>query len=295
MEENNNKKTINKILFIILLILIIILIIVYKSANWKEETITEKIISFPEVAEKYLNNLYEKDYEELYEYIDYDGIITYISLYNNWSYNIAEDWDEIFELSQTSGIVDDMKIEIEKIFKEQLELRNEDIENLEFEIIEDFENIEESENLYKVIIRVTYKEEGFNYDDEIYLREKDGKPYVVASKFIEDIAGECEKTLITHEYTIKKSVDYAIDNIQIHNEKLTRAKLNSNIYDFRFCTKDSAAKDVTVYTDESELKAGDKIYLADLYAKDDDNYFEVTLAEIDGILCVGEIVELNGN
>ncbi len=295
MTENNNKKIINKILFIILLILIIILVIVYRLANWQDKSVTEKLDSFPEIAEKYLTSLYGKDYEELAKYLDYDGIITYISLYNNWSYNIADDWDEIFELSQTSGIVQNMKIEVEKIFKEQLELKSENIENLEFEIIEDFESIEEAENLFKVVIRVNYKEEGFYYDDEIYLRIKDGKACVVASRFIEEISEMCENTLITNEYTIKKSVDYAINIIEIHNEKITRSNLNSNIYDFRFCTKDSAVKDITVYNDEVELKANDKIYLADLYAKDDDVYYEVTLAEIDGVLRVGEIIELGNN
>lgn len=295
MTENNNKKIINKVLFVILLILIIVLVIVYRLANWQDKTVTEKLDSFPEIAEKYLTVLYEKDYEELAKYLDYDGIITYISLYNNWSYNIADDWDEIFELSQTSGIVQNMKIEVEKIFKEQLELKSENIENLEFEIIEDFESIEEAENLCKVVIRVNYKEEGIYYDDEIYLRIKNGKAYVVASRFIEEISEMCENTLITDEYTIKKSVDYAINTIEIHNEKITRSNLNSNIYDFRFCTKDSAVKDITVYNDEVELKANDKIYLADLYAKDDDVYYEVTLAEIDGVLRVGEIIELGNN
>ena len=293
MLGKENDKSINKILFIVLLVLILILIIIYKLANWQDETMIKSKLNSPdEVANKYIIALYEKDYEELSKYLDYDGIITYISLYNNWSYNIAEDWDEIFELSQTSGIVENMKVEVEKIFKEQLCLKNEEIENLEFEIIEKIETIEESENLFKITIRVTYKNEGFNYDDEIYLRIVDGNAYIVASKFIEDIAELCENTLITEEYTIKKSLDYIINNIVYNNEKLSRSNINSNLYDFRFCTKDSAVKDISVYTDEKELIAGDKIYLADLYAQDDDNYFEVTLAEIDGVLCVGEIIEI---
>ena len=48
-----------------------------------------------------------------------------------------------------------------------------------------------------------------------------------------------------------------------------------------------------VYSDEKELKDVDKIYLADLYAEDDGIYYEVILADIDGILRVGEIIELN--
>ena len=291
MEKEKN--SINKILFIVLLVLIIIFIIIYRLANWQNKTITTETLSFPKIAEKYITCLYEKDYEELSKYIDYDGIITYISLYNNWSYNIADDWDEIFELSQTSGVASDMKIEVDKIFKEQLEMQNWNIENLKFEIIEDFENIEESENLFKVIIRVIYQDEGISYDDEIYLRIKDGNAYVVASSFIEEVSEKCEDTLITNEYTIKKSVDHAIANIESRNEKITRLKLNNSIYDFRFCTKDSAKKDLTVYSDNVELKAGDKIYLADLYAEDDGIYYEVTLADIDGILRVGEIIELN--
>ena len=132
-----------------------------------------------------------------------------------------------------------------------------------------------------------------NYDDEIYLRMKDGKAYVVASSFVEEISKKCKNTLITNEYTIKKSVDHAISNVESRNEKITRLKLSNSIYDFRFCTKDSAKKDLTVYSDDVELKAGDKIYLADLYAEDDGIYYEVILADIDGILRVGEIIELN--
>ena len=46
-----------------------------------------------------------------------------------------------------------------------------------------------------------------------------------------------------------------------------------------------------MFIENTVLADGDKIYLVDLYEADG-IYYEVTLADIDGILCVGEIIEL---
>ena len=288
-----NKKMINKILFIILMFSIVLLIIVYQFV-YKPTTIKKvDIITAQEIALKYRNALIEKDFDKVNEYIDYNGVLTFISLYNNWSYDIADEWDKIYILSKTSEEFESMKFEVQNLLKEDVSELDWEKYDLKTEVIEDSKLIEGTENLYKVVVKISYSDEGFYYYDEIYLVKLEEKYYVVGSSLIEGIANSCTQTLITDEYTLKNSLEYAISYLGLQGEKITRSNLESNLYEFRFCTFDSAKKDLTAYSDNIELKDGDKIYLVDLYAEDDADFYEVTLKLNGKILQVEKIIKIN--
>ena len=93
----------------------------------------------------------------------------YISLYNNWSYNISDEWEQIYELSQNSDDYDNMKKEIQELLKMKIGEIDFETDNIELTLLEKAEKIDGTNNLHKVIINVLYKEEGYNYDDEVYL------------------------------------------------------------------------------------------------------------------------------
>lgn len=287
--KSNNKNLFNKILLIILMFSIVLLIIVYQFVYKPTLVETVNIVTAKEIAQSYRNALIEKDFDEVNKYIDYNGLLTYVSLYNNWSYDMADEWDKIYDLSKKSEEFDNMKIEIQNLLVNGINELDFEAYNLQTEVIEDSKLIDGTKNLYKVVIRVLYKNEGFYYDDEIYLVKLEEKYYIVGSSFIEDIANLCTQTLITDEYTLKNSLEYAIDYIESQGEVVTRSKLESNLYEFRFCTFNNAKKDLTVYNDNTELKDGDKIYLVDLYAEDDADFYEITLNIKDGHMDVGKI------
>lgn len=296
MKNENNKNLTNRVLFIILCFLIVIFIIVYKVIY--RPTIKELYTPTAEsIAEEYILAIFSGDYDKVDKYLDYNGVLTYISLYSNWSYNIADEWDEIYELSYESEIFDSMKKEVQAILQEKVADLDSERDDIEIEIVQDAEKIDGTDNLYKVVVNISYKSEEYNYDDDIYLIKTNNNYYVVASILIEDSAYLCENTLITGEYTLRNSLKQAISYIESKYESkeeiaknLTRSEINSYLYDFRFCTKDSAEKDLTVYSDKTALKSGDKIYLADLYAENDADYYEVTLIETNGVLNIGEII-----
>lgn len=304
MKEKNNKSLINRILFIILCFLIVVFIIVYQVAY--KPTVTDsketKSRTAEDVAEEYMLALFSKDYDKVVKYFDYNGLLTYISLYNNWSYNIADEWNEIYELSFESEIFNSMKDGVQEILQEKINNLDYEINNMEIELVQNAKKIDGTDNLYKVIIKVYYVFEGYNYDEDIYLIKQKENYYVVSSSLIENNSYLCENTLITGEYTLRNSLEQAISYIESKYQtredvakNLTRSEINSYLYDFRFCKKDSSEKDFTVYSDTTELKDGDKIYLTDLYADNNSNYYEVTLVEIDGILQIGEIIEIKND
>lgn len=303
MKEKNDKSLINRVLGVILVFLIVILLMVYHFA-YKPFLETEKnnVPSAEVIAEKYMLSLANKNYDNMIQYIDFNGLLTYISLYNNWSYNIADEWNEIYELSFESEVFNSMKEEAKSILREKISDLYYESDDIEIKIMQNAKKIDGTNNLYKVVINVFYKTEGYNYDDDIYLVKRNENYYVVSSTLIENNAYLFQNTLITGEYTLRNSLEQAISYIESKYEtkeeiakNLTRSEINTYLYDFRFCTKNSSEKDLTVYADNTELKNGDKIYLADLYAENNANYYEVTLIEIGGNLQVGEIIEINSD